>query len=728
MAVLMSVPIPSIEAYLQIGRSLWPSINAVGLRDAMLRDHGSSAGLNAPAVLKKLKTGQPGVPLAAEEGALQVFALPVTSADGKLLGYLLVQEDAHPLGDSGERIQALGTALSPLVTCLVPVLQAKSPARRRVETLTERSEELEWLFQLAGRIKSGEGDQNVLQALMSAAAERLDAAFVGLDIPSKRILHEHSAQAAAAAQLQAAWQKAQAPIATWLQRQRKPLLINKPSASAGAHARCKVLAVPVEREDGVVLGALVFYRLLEGQNFGDREIFIARHLGRQTAQLVDSQFDLMTGLYNQAGLEQNALQMLAECEEADTSIWYLDIDHLHVANQLHGFEVGNELIVRVADLLAPPLLPENALAARLGTDHFAVVLPRCSVDHAKSLAENFTAAAAQLQLGPKEEPLEVSVSCGIAAMVNMSQGFARALAAAEMACKSAKSHGRGRVEVYNFDNDSMMRRHGDVMAIGRLRTALKLDKLALFAQPIVPLRGESVPASYEILLRLQDEKGEMTSLGPLINAAHRYQLLPTIDKWVAQRALEMLAPYRNLLSSRGVGMSINVSGQSIGDETFVAQFAQWIKAARLPHDCITIEITEQAAVTNLKLANKLMERLKNLGCQFALDDFGTGSNSLTTLNGLGISRVKIDGSFVKNVVTDRNSHSTVRAIVELAAGLSIDTVAEFVENEEIAAEVRALGVDYAQGYAYGRPRPLKDILSEMTLDESQRLHRLFLES
>ncbi|HEY2685168.1 MAG TPA: bifunctional diguanylate cyclase/phosphodiesterase [Steroidobacteraceae bacterium] len=724
----MSAPIPSIEAYLQIARSLWPSINAVGLRDASLRDQGTSTGLHGPAILKKLKESRQGAPVSAEAGAVHLFALPVASADGAILGYLLVQEDAHPLGDTDERIESLSNALAPLLTCLVPVLQPKLPARRRVETLTERSAELEWLFQLAGRIKSGEGDQNVLQALLSAAAARINAAFVGLDIPGKRILHEHAERAEAAGQLQGAWQKAQAPIATWLQRQRKPLLVNKPSATAGTHARCKVLAVPVEREDGIVIGALAFYRLLDAEDFGDREIFVARHLGRQAAQLVDSQFDLMTGLYTQAGLEQNAQQMLIESEEADTSIWYLDIDHLHVANQLHGFEVGNELIVRVADLLAPPLLPENALAARLGTDHFAVVLPRCSVDHARSLAENFAAAAAQLQLGPKEEPLEVSVSCGIAAMVNMAQGFARALAAAEMACKSAKGHGRGRVEVYNFDNDSMMRRHGDVMAIGRLRSALKFDKLALYAQPIVPLRGDSTPASYEILLRLQDENGEMTSLGPLVNAAHRYQLLPSIDKWVAQRALDMLAPYRNLLSSRGVGMSINVSGQSIGDETFVAQFAQWIKAARLPHDCITIEITEQAAVTNLKHANKLMERLKDLGCQFALDDFGTGSNSLTTLNGLGISRVKIDGSFVKNVVTDRNSHSTVRAIVELAAGLSIDTVAEFVETEEIAAEVRELGVDYAQGYAYGRPRPLKDILSEMTLDESQRLHRLFLES
>jgi EAL domain-containing protein (putative c-di-GMP-specific phosphodiesterase class I) len=310
----------------------------------------------------------------------------------------------------------------------------------------------------------------------------------------------------------------------------------------------------------------------------------------------------------------------------------------------------------------------------------------------------------------------------------MAQGFARALQAAELACKTAKSHGRGSAEVYTFDNDSMMRRHGDVVAIGQLRSALKHERLALYAQPIVPLRGAPKPSGYEILLRLQDEQGDMISLGPLINAAHRYQLLPSIDKWVSQRALEMLAPFRTMLSNRDLSMSINISGQSISDETFGAQLAQWIKAARLPSECLTIEITEQAAVTSLQRARQLITRLKALGCQFALDDFGTGANSLTTLNALQISRVKIDGSFVTKVATDRNSRSTVRAIVELAAGLSIDTVAEFVETEEIAQEVRDLGVDYAQGYAYGRPRPLKDILAELSAEESQRVHRLFLEN
>jgi EAL domain-containing protein (putative c-di-GMP-specific phosphodiesterase class I) len=235
-------------------------------------------------------------------------------------------------------------------------------------------------------------------------------------------------------------------------------------------------------------------------------------------------------------------------------------------------------------------------------------------------------------------------------------------------------------------------------------------------------------AGYEILLRFKEDDGSIVSAGDLIQAAARYQLLPSIDKWVTKRALEMLTQYRSMLGTLGISMSINVSGQSISDESFVAQLSKQLKEARLPASCVTIEITEQAAVTNLGRAKQLIDSLKSSGCQFALDDFGTGANSLTTLQNLQIAKLKIDGSFVRNVMTDRNSHSTVRAIVELARGLSIDTVAEYVETADIAKELRGLGVDYGQGYAFGKPAQLGEILRPLNEDESRRLHRLYLES
>lgn len=182
-----------------------------------------------------------------------------------------------------------------------------------------------------------------------------------------------------------------------------------------------------------------------------------------------------------------------------------------------------------------------------------------------------------------------------------------------------------------------------------------------------------------------------------------------------------------MLRSRGITMSINVSGQSIGDQTFIEHFKEQLKAANLPPDCIIVEITEQAAVTNLARANDMINQLQALGCRFALDDFGTGANSLTSLKNLQIARLKIDGSFVRDIVTDRNSQATVRAIVDLAKGMKMDTVAEYVETEAIAVAMRKFGVDFAQGYAYGRPEPLDALLESLGQDESRRLHKLFLE-
>jgi EAL domain-containing protein (putative c-di-GMP-specific phosphodiesterase class I) len=374
------------------------------------------------------------------------------------------------------------------------------------------------------------------------------------------------------------------------------------------------------------------------------------------------------------------------------------------------------------------MLPQGALACRISGDRFAIVLQQSTSARAVEVAQGLQAAALAIVIGPAEDVFEVSISCGVSALPPMPDGLARAIAAAEIACRSAKNHGRNRVELYAIEDTSMMRRHSDALAVGRLRSALKSDRLLLHAQRIVPLQDPSLPGGYELLLRLREEDGGLVAPGPMIEAAQRYQLLPSIDRWVTERAMQMLAPYRGMLQTRGLGISINVSGQSIGDETFIRSFTQFLKEAGLPRGCISVELTEQAAITNLADATRMVSILTALGCGFALDDFGTGANSLMYLKTLQVSRVKIDGSFIRDILTDRNSQATVKAIVELAKGLGIETVAEYVETAEIAEHVRLLGVDYAQGYAYGRPGPLGEVLESLSHDESQRLHRLFLET
>lgn len=654
----------------------------------------------------------------------QVIAFPVEQPDGQLLGAFCI---ALPRSSAGE----CELRLRPLLDVVRRELAAAEPDNQRLNTLTERSAELEWLFNLTSGLKGASDDRRVLEELLRAAAERVQAAYGLLAVPERRVRVEFNPSDSRL--LRETCAHTEKHLITWAQRQNRPLVINGRAAAeraagaqAQAAARCKILSVPVVRETGEVIGALAFLNPPDSPDFSQRNVFLVRHLGRQAASIVETQFDLMTGLYTRGGLEQMYGRMEADGQDA-ASVLYVDVDHMHVVNELHGFELGNELIVRIADLLAPPMLPPGALSARIAGDRFAIILPDTDTHAAAGLATQLQTAAGRVTIGPAQETVDVSVSCGVAALVNMPQGLARALAAAELACKSAKKRGRNRVELYACEDDSMMRRHDDVIAVGQLRAALKHDRLLLYAQRIVPLQNRGLPDSYEVLVRLQAEDGKIVLPGAMINAAARYQLLPSVDRWVTERALQTLAPYRSVIKSRGISVSINVSGQSIGDEAFIRRFTEHLKSVELPRGSITVEITEQAAVTNLARANTMIQQLNAIGCRLALDDFGTGANSLTNLKSLNIARVKIDGSFVRDIVTDQRSQVTVRAIVELARGFGIDTVAEFVETDTIAETVRRLGVDYAQGYAFGRPEPLREALDKISREESQRLHRLFLE-
>ena len=708
------------DSYARLAASLLPDASSFCLLDAQLIVRGRIGELDIGGIAASLRelgwraTMQRAPTQLPQRASLSVSAIPLEQPDGELLGVFCIQ---HPAGATAEQLQRL----QPLADCLRRELAAAQPASQRVHTLTQRSAELEWLFKLTSSLQRSSDDRHVIEQLISAAAERLQSAYAALLVPDRRLRVEHDSSGGTA--LRDVFAHTQQHLLTWAQRQNRPLVVGG-RAAAG---RCKILSVPVVRDTGRIIGILAFLNPPEAADFAQRHVFLARHLGRQAAALVEAQFDLMTGLYTRDGLEQMYGHLEGEATDSIRSLIYVDVDHMHVINELHGFEIGNELVARIADLLGPPLLPAGALAARISGDRFAVILPDTDTHAAAEMAARLQVASSRQKIGTAHESVEVSISCGVAALVSMPQGFARALAAAELACKSAKKHGRNRVELYACEDDSMMRRHDDVVAVGQLRAAFKSDRLLLYAQPIVPLQNPNLPGSFEILLRMRAPDGEIVSPGAMINAAQRYQLLPTVDRWVAEHALETLSAYRNVLKSRGVSISINVSGQSIGDEAFISRFVEQLKAANLPPGSIAVEITEQAAVTNLARANDMIQRLKSLGCRFALDDFGTGANSLTSLKSLDIARIKIDGSFVRDILTNQRSQHTVRAIVELAKGFGIDTVAEFVENRQIADAVRKLGVDYAQGYSFGKPAPLREALEQMSRDESQRLHKLFLE-
>lgn len=723
-------------SYAQLTQSLVPHVAGICLLDEKLRSQGEIGPMRADELAKWLralgwtsKAAARRNPASRRESSDHVLtALPLETSDYGLLGVLCVrQSGAGAAATHARHASLIAQQLRPVLDCLNREIAARQPERSRIQTLTERTAELEWLFKVTSGLGGATDERRVIEELLSAATERLKSGLGVLFVPERRLSLEHERDAAYASTLRASWHQTRPHLLTWAQRQRRPLVMNGAGRSGEPVARCKILSVPIVRESGRVIGILAFFNPPEAPDYRNRHTFLARHLGRQTAGVVEAQFDLMTGLYTREGLEQIYARIPETPERTDRSVIYIDIDHMHLVNELHGFELGNELIVRVADLLCPPQLPEGALAARLSGDRFAVVLPGTDARGAVPIAEQLQAAVKRLVIGPVQDPIEISVTCGAAALVCMPQGLGRALAAAELACKTAKGRGRNRVELYACEDASMMRRHDDVLAVGELRSAFKADRLLLYAQRIVPLQNSRLPGGYEILMRVRGPDGSAVAPGPVIHAAQRYQLLPSIDRWVTQRALSMLAPYRAMLKSRGLSISVNLTGQSIGSDEFTRQLCEDVRTANLPADSLTFEITEQAAVASLARASEMIRALQPWGCRFALDDFGTGSNSLAYLKALPIARLKIDGSFVHDILTSPRSQATVRGIVELARGFSMETVAEFVENDSIADRVRRLGVDYAQGYAFGKPEPLDSVLEGLAREESRRQHRLFLE-
>jgi diguanylate cyclase (GGDEF)-like protein len=720
------------DSYAALALGLIADLSGICLLDGVLKPWGEFGDLHAAACTRwleamGLRESPERAPTASAHSPVQWWtAVPLEESDGMLLGVFCVsQHQSTPPTQPSLYASQLANRLKPLLDCVYRDLIAARPTQERVQLLTERTAELEWLFKVTATLKGAVDDQRIVEELLAAASQRLNCAFGVLCVPDKRMTVKHRRDTAAES-LNEAWRETQPHLMSWVQRQNRPLLVNRVGSGKPDRVQCKVLCVPIARETGRVIGLMAFYNLPDAPDFLPRQAFLAHHIGRQAASLIEAQFDLMTGLYTRAALDQMYTEETAGYVES--SVLYIDIDHMHVANELHGFELGNELIVRVADLLAAPILPPEALAARISGDRYVVILPRFSCTEAVQIAEKLHAAARSIVIGPSKDVFDVSVSCGVSILLPMPDGLARGIAAAELACKTAKQRGRNRVELYAFEDGSMMRRHSDAMAMGQLRSALKADRLLLYAQRIAPLQNRDLPGGYELLLRLRDADGALIAPAPLIEAAQRYQVLPSIDRWVIQRALQMLGPYRAMLRSRELGISINVSGQSIGDQSFIDQLSQFLKDANLPRTCISVELTEQAAIGNLPRATRMVERLSAVGCRFALDDFGTGANSLAYLKALQVYRVKIDGSFVRDIMTNRNSRATVHAIVELAKGMGIETVAEYVETEAIAREVRTLGVDYAQGYAYGKPEPLSDLLEQLTQDESRRQHRIFLDT
>ena len=434
---------------------------------------------------------------------------------------------------------------------------------------------------------------------------------------------------------------------------------------------------------------------------------------------LEADLDRKTGLLNRTGLEAT----LARIKRGTGSLVLVDVDRLHAINEVQGFEAGDRLIIAIADLLREPLLPAGTSAARLFGGCFALLVPDLDGQAAADLAGRVQNAVGRLKGADPAALAPITVSCGVAEILSFAEPLAKAFVAAEVVLKLAKERGRSRVEVHISENSSIIRRHDEVFAAADLREALRTRQVLLYAQKIVSLRDRDAPPGFELLVRMCDPvSGEIRAPNEFMAAAQRYQLLPAVDRYVVDTAIDLLTAHRALLARQRASISINISGQSVGDPAFVDHFLAKLKESQIAASSITVEITEQAAVMNLAQAGEMMRRLRDAGCGIALDDFGTGANSLAYLRTLPATRIKIDGSFVKDILTNPRSEAAVRGIAQLARSFNLDSVAEYVESNAVAEKLRQIGIEKGQGYLYGKPEPLESALWDLQKRESAELY------
>jgi diguanylate cyclase (GGDEF)-like protein len=640
-----------------------------------------------------------------------------------------------PDGAQPPSLDALHAQLDPALDCVGHQLAQVTGNVVPAPVTDDSANDLEWLFEVSAPVAQGDASPATqhrgerISTLMTAAVAHLQCVLGALLVPDRQLRIVRTADAARHS-AEEALRNLESPMLNWVQRKNEPMVVNKPTlvkkddAAGSAPSPLRLLAVPVIGHANAPEGALVLLRSTEAPEFSRAQLSLVRHLSRHISTLLETDFDVLTGLNTRA----SAQHLVDSWAPATTqhSVICIDIDRLRAVNETSGFDAGDALIVRVARLLREPHLPVGAVAARTSGDEFAVALPNVGSEAAAQMARAVQQAAAQLSDGQAGRQEPVSLSCGVACFTEASE-FQNGLALAQLACQTAKDHGRGRVEIYQDTDASMIRRQSDTVTVIRLREALRNDHLMLFAQRIMPLQRQDDPESYELLLRSLPAPRDNRAPLDLLSAAHRNQLAPTLDMWVAQHALGKAAPYRSTLLAAKVSLSINITGPSLTDETFLEGVRELISRSRIAPSLITFEITETVALLSLTKAATFIRELRAMGCRFALDDFGTGTNSLKNLTSLPVDRVKIDGSFVSDLLTNRQSVAMLRAIVSLTNDLGIGTVAEYAENARIIERLRELGVQYAQGYGVEKPRAFTDVLNDLSTRESRKSLALGLE-
>ncbi len=448
---------------------------------------------------------------------------------------------------------------------------------------------------------------------------------------------------------------------------------------------------PIPGPGGGVAGAVVVFRdLTRIRGLEQRMVYLESH-------------DTLTGLLHRQELEiylEAALES-ARDQGLEHALLYLDLWELKLINDCFGHVAGDELLRRVARRLQAKA-GQRGVLARAGGDDFGLLLEDHSLVEAQAVAHGLQRSFRDFRFNWGGQLFEVGLNIGLVSINGASESVTQILRAADVACYLARQGGRNRVHAYVPDNAEVAERHGRLHWVRRIQRSLAEDRLCLYQQEIRPLK-EGAAGLREVLVRMVDD-GAHVKPGAFIPIAEHHDLASSIDRWVLRRSLRLLESDRGVLS--GERVTLNLSGQSLSDETFLEDVLGYLQASSADAGRIFFEITETTAVAHLSRALHFIAALKEHGCRFILDDFGSGFSSFAYLKNLPVEILKIDGEFVRSMETDPIRRAIVTSINQVAQVMGLETIAEWVETEATYEMLRELGVDYVQGYWLHRPEEL----------------------
>lgn len=549
-----------------------------------------------------------------------------------------------------------------------------------------------------------------LDHVLGDLVARLGAALGALVIPDRSI--ELSAGPEANACEQGVLSKTQKHVLAWMQLNNKPMVVNRIAATPAdaGMPQLKMLSCPLRGSDGSVAGLIGLFRKPEDEDFQDSEVQLLELAGRRMMAELDSGSDGLTHLPNRPSFIRLAQSVLDELPpDTPTSLLYVDIDRLQHINDTFGFTAGDEVIQRCAQLMKDRAGSE-AVVGHLGGDRLVALLPGSDLEQGETVAAAIKERVSALRYLSGDRSYPVTISVGVTGC-EASSPIAHGLAAAEVACKSAKDAGRDRVAAYESSDPSLVKRQSAMFIYANLQTALKENGFQLFAQPIFSLGTQREIQGLEILARMDDGAGGLAAPAKFMGPAERFHLQPAIDRWVLCNALDHLQDFVAALNTGQLTVAINISAQSLASRVFHRFMLERLEQTEIRPEVLCFEFTERAVTQHPDEARELLGALAERGHKIALDDFGSGLSSFTCLHELPVNSLKIDGALIREVVRNPVAESMVVAIEQAASVLGLATVAEFVESGEIAAKLGHLGVKSGQGYFLGQPNPLADQLA-----------------